>query len=191
MSSAWPLVALSVIAEPVSRSVPVQPGTPYRTIGVKWWGGGAYERETIDGAQTAARTLSIVKSGDLIINKIWVRHGSTAIATKSVDGCAASGEFPTFTLNRKLIEPRWLHWLTQTRSFWDDCAELSRGTSGKNRIKPELFLTIRIPLPPLAEQQRIVARIEGLSAKFEEARGLRQQTADGRRGRGANRFLCP
>ena len=175
MSKPWPQVALSDIAEPVSRSIPVQPGTQYRTIGVKWWGGGAYERETIDGVQTAAKTLSIVNAGDLIINKIWVRHGSTAIATESVDGCAASGEFPTFTLNRKLIEPRWLHWITQTRSFWDDCAELSRGTSGKNRIKPELFLKIRIPLPPLAEQQSLLARIEELAAKIEEARGLRRQ----------------
>lgn len=178
MSKAWSLVALSNIAEPVSRSIPVQPGTQYRTIGVKWWGGGAYERETIDGARTAAKTLSIVKAGDLIINKIWVRHGSTAIATESVDGCAASGEFPTFILNRKVIEPRWLHWLTQTRGFWNDCAELSRGTSGKNRIKPELFLTIHIPLPPLSEQRLIVERIEELAVKIEEARRLRLQAVE-------------
>ena len=57
------------------------PGVSYRTIGVKWWGEGAYERETIDGSQTAARTLSIVREGDLIINKILVRHGSTAVAS--------------------------------------------------------------------------------------------------------------
>jgi type I restriction enzyme S subunit len=175
MSSAWPQVALSEIAESVSRSIPVQAGKSYRTIGVKWWGGGAYERMTIDGSQTAANALSIVKTDDLIINKIWVRHGSTAIARESVDGCAASGEFPTFLLNRELVEPRWVHWLTQTRGFWDDCAELSRGTSGKNRIKPDLFLTIRIPLPPLAEQRRIVVRIEELATKIGEARGVRRQ----------------
>lgn len=184
MSVAWPLVVLSDVATPVSRAIPVQPGTSYRTIGVKWWGGGAYERETIDGAQTAAKTLSIVKTGDLIINKIWVRHGSTAIATEAVDGCAASGEFPTFILNRELVEPRWMHWLTQTQSFWNNCAELSRGTSGKNRIKPELFLTIRFPLPPLAEQQRILARIDELTAKIKEAQGLRQQAME------EAEFLC-
>ncbi|MEI6827387.1 MAG: restriction endonuclease subunit S [Desulfuromonadales bacterium] len=178
MSGAWPLVALGDIAGPVSRPISVQAGSPYRTIGVKWWGGGSYERQTIDGSQTAAKTLSIVKADDLIINKIWVRHGSTAIATDAVDGCAASGEFPTFSLNRELVEPRWVHWLTQTRNFWSDCAELSRGTSGKNRIKPELFLTIHIPLPSLAEQRRIVAGIEELAAKIEEAWGLRRQAVE-------------
>jgi type I restriction enzyme S subunit len=169
MSKAWPLVPLGEIAKAISRVVSVQPGEEYRTIGVKWWGEGAYERETIDGSRTAAKTLSIVRADDLIINKIWVRHGSTAIASPAVDGCAASGEFPTFELNRDRVEPRWIHWQTKTKSFWDKCDSLSRGTSGKNRIKPELFLTIGIPLPPIVEQRKLLATIEHLAAKIEEA----------------------
>jgi type I restriction enzyme S subunit len=121
----------------------------------------------------------LVREGDLIINKIWVRHGSTAIATKAVDGCAASGEFPTFELDPSRAIPGWLHWQTKTRVFWGKCDALSRGTSGKNRIKPELFLTITVPLPPLCEQRRIVARIEELVAKVEEARALRRQAGEG------------
>lgn len=46
---------------------------------------------------------------------------------------------------------------------------------GKNRIRPERFLEIEIPLPPLAEQQRIVARIEALAAEIHEAQSLREQ----------------
>jgi hypothetical protein len=138
------LTALSEIARLVTRPTKVVAGTKYRTIGVKWWGEGAYERETIDGAETAAKTLSIVREGDLIINKIWVRHGSTAVATSAVDGCAASGEFPTFELDAAKVLGRWIHWQTKTRAFWKKCSDLSRGTSGKNRIKPELFLTIQI-----------------------------------------------
>jgi type I restriction enzyme S subunit len=178
MKNDCPEVPLAEIAKPISRTVAVIPGQDYRTIGVKWWGEGAYERETIDGSRTAAKTLSLVRQGDLIINKIWVRHGSTAIAGADVDGCAASGEFPTFTLNKSRVAPRWLHWQTKTRGFWAKCDALSQGTSGKNRIKPELFLTIRVPLPPLAEQRRVVARIEELAAQIHEARTLRHQAAE-------------
>lgn len=175
MKREWPSVRLSEIAKPIQRPVIVESGVSYRTIGVKWWGEGAYERQTIDGSQTAARTLSIVQEGDLIINKIWGRHGSIAIATKDVDGCAASGEFPTFELDLVRITPRWLHWIVKTQPFWSKCEMLSRGTSGKNRIRPELFLTIEIPLPLLKEQQRILARIEDLANKIEEVRRVRQQ----------------
>lgn len=176
--SKWSEVPLAEIVEPVFRSVAVIPGKQYRTIGVKWWGEGAYERETIDGSRTSAKMLNLVREGDLIINKIWVRHGSTAMATASVDGCAASGEFPTFQLKLDRALPRWVHWQIKTRSFWSKCAALSRGSSGKNRIKPELFLTIKIPLPPLAEQRRIVSRIEELAAKIQEAHALRQQAIE-------------
>jgi type I restriction enzyme, S subunit len=173
-----PTVALNKIAKPILRPIDVITGTLYRTIGVRWWGEGAYERESIDGSQTVAKTLSVVREGDLIINKIWVRHGSIAIVGKEVDGCAASGEFPTFELDTSQIFPRWLYWFIKSPSFWEKCAQLSQGTSGKNRIKPELFLTIEIPLPPLDEQWRIVARLEELTAKVEEARGLRGQSAE-------------
>jgi type I restriction enzyme S subunit len=37
---------------------------------------------------------------------------------------------------------------------------------------------VEIPLPPLTEQHRIVARIEELAAKIEEARGLRRQAVE-------------
>jgi hypothetical protein len=165
------LIALSEIARLVTRPTKVVAGTKYRTIGVKWWGEGAYERETIDGSETAAKTLSIVREEDLIINKIWVRHGSTAVATSSVDGCAASGEFPTFELDAGKVLGRWVHWQTKTRAFWKKCSDLSRGTSGKNRIKPELFLTIKIPLPELDEQKRIVAILE----KLDQAKRLHME----------------
>lgn len=168
------MVRLAEIAAPVVRAVPVEPGTSYRTLGVRWWGEGAYERETIDGARTAAKKLSVVRTDDLIINKIWVRHGSAAIVPPLIDGCVASSEFPTFKLNRARVVPRWLHWYAKTRAFWNQCDSLSRGTSGKNRIRPDLFLGIEIPLPPIAEQCRIVARIEELAAKVEEAQVLRE-----------------
>ena len=175
MTNSWQEVSLKEVAKPISRSVPVEAGTEYRTIGVKWWGMGAYERETIDGSRTAAKTLSIVREGDLIINKIWVRHGSVAIAGKDVDGCAGSGEFPTFELDLNCIEPKWIHWQTKMKSFWGKCDSFSQGTSGKNRIKPELFLTIKIPLPPLEVQRRILERIEVIADRIAKAQSLREE----------------
>jgi len=178
MKTTWPMVPLAQFARPVERVVNVEPEGRYRTIGVKWWGEGAYERETVDGTRTAAKTLSFVQKDDLIINKIWVRHGSTAIAAPEVDGCAASGEFPTFTLDREQAMPQWLHWLSKTPWFWSQCDHLSQGTSGKNRIQPERFLTIAVPLPSLPEQQRIVARIEEIASRIISALRL-QEEVDG------------
>ena len=169
---AWPQVPLRDVANQVHRKIQVEHETSYRTLGVRWWGEGAYERQTIFGSGTAAKTLNLVQQNDLIINKIWVRNGSVAVVDDRTDGCCGSGEFSTSELAKALIHPRWMHWYSKSRDLWDKCDALSQGTSGKNRIRPEKFLSIKIPLPPLPEQKRIVARIASLVAKINEARSL-------------------
>lgn len=171
----WPMVALGEVANPVQRPVSVEPGRSYRTLGVKWWGEGAYERQTIDGSQTAAKTLNEVRKDDLIINKIWVRHGSVAVVSPEVASCCGSNEFPVFEFLRDRIEPRWMHWYSKTTDLWTKCDSLSQGTSGKNRIRPEKFLTVTIPLPSLDEQKRIVARIDRLAGMITGAQSLSEK----------------
>lgn len=175
MSGSFPIVPLGTAAVPVQRPEVPAAGKLYRQIGVRLWGQGAYERESIDGSQTKYPALSRVVAGDIVVNKIWARNGSVAIVPEALADCYGSSEFPTFAPITAKLDPRWFHWLTKTRRFWQQCDEKSRGTSGQNRIRPERFLEIDIPLPPVSEQRRIVARIEELAAKIEAARGLRQE----------------
>ncbi len=171
-SSGWPFVPLAEVLVPVERPEAPSPGTIYRQLGVQLWGKGAYERESLDGSQTKYKTLSRVEADDVVVNKIWARNGSVAVVPKNLSGCYVSGEFPTFTPNRQKLDPRWIHWLTKTKSLWEQCDEKSRGTSGKNRIRPEQFLSVCIPLPPLPEQRRIVDWIEKVARKLKETNDL-------------------
>jgi len=98
-----------------------------------------------------------------------------AVVPEKLAGCYDSSEFPTFLPKPDKLIPEWFHLITKTKPFWEQCDEKSRGTSGQNRIRPEKFLVIKIPLPPVEEQRRIVARIEALAGKIEEARGLRRE----------------
>ena len=57
----------------------------------------------------------------------WERRDSTRIA----DRFFCSGEFPLYSPNQELLEPQWFHWITKAKWFWNECDEMSRGTSGK------------------------------------------------------------
>jgi len=175
MTNSRQVAKIGEVAEPIERAEEPQAGTTYRQVGVRLWGQGAYERESIDGSETKYKTLSRIESGDIIVNKIWARNGSVAVVSDVLAGCFGSGEFPTFAPDRNKLEPKWFHWITKTRWFWEACDEKSQGTSGKNRIRPEKFLDIEIPLPPLTEQRRIVAHIESLEARVNEAQRLREE----------------
>ena len=58
----------------------------------------------------------------------------------------------------------------------EDCSGSTPLT--RNRFKENFFLALEIPLPPLAEQRRVVARIEELAAQIHGARTLRHQAAE-------------
>nr|MBA3897562.1 restriction endonuclease subunit S [Sphingomonadaceae bacterium] len=173
--SAWLRVALGECAQLTLRGEIPDPDRTYRLVGVRWWGEGAYEYRQVSGAETQAPQLFSVEEGDLLINKIWARHGSIAVADGSMAGAFGSAEFPTFVLDRNRVDPRFMHWFSKTPLAWLQCERLSQGTSGKNRVKPERFLTIQVPLPPLDEQRRIVERLDGAAARVE----ARSQAAAG------------
>jgi len=173
----WPITPLRDIVVPAERWETPVAGVSYRQLGVRLWGEGAYEREPLDGSDTKYSKLNRVEAGDLVVNKIWARNGSVAVVPESLGGSYVSGEFPTFIPSPDKVDSRWLHWLTKTKPFWDQCDERSRGTSGKNRIRPEQFLSVLVPLPALEEQQRILADIEQIATRIGVAQELRSQTA--------------
>ena len=165
---AWQTVALGDICTPAERFTAPIAGVIYRQLGVRLWGEGAYEREQLDGSDTKYAAFNRIDSDDLVVNKIWARNGAVAVATAELAGTHVSTEFPAFVLDRARIAPRWMRLITKWRGFWKACDDKAQGTSGKNRIKPGQFLSIEIPLPPLAEQQAIVARLDALAEKARE-----------------------
>lgn len=164
----WPSIALKEICTPAERYVTPTPGVVYRQLGVRLWGEGAYERERIDGASTKYARFNCIASDDLVVNKIWARNGAVAVATPDLADTYVSTEFPTFALDRKVIDPRWMRLVTKWQGFWSACDEMAQGTSGKNRIKPGQFLSVKIPLPSLDVQQAIVKRFDGLADRVRQ-----------------------
>jgi type I restriction enzyme S subunit len=163
MSGGYPKVKLSEVLSIIERPVAPKSGVNYRQLGVKLWGQGAYERDILEGSNTRYTSLFQVEKDDVVVNKIWARNGSVAVVQPELSGCYVSSEFPTFVTDKLKLLPKWMDLLTKSERFWSQCNEKSQGTSGKNRIKPEQFLQIEIPLPPLDIQRRLIEYIYGLN----------------------------
>lgn len=181
MSKPWPLVPLGEVLIPVSRPEIVDPQVTYRILGAHWYAEGLYIKEVKPGAQIQAAKLYRVEEGDFIYNRLFAWKGSFALATKENDGCYVSNEFPSFAIRSDRADGLYLWRYFSRASVWEDALGLSTGgtPTSRNRLKEEKLLTMRIPLPPLSEQQQIVARIEELVAKIEEAQRLRKEIESG------------
>lgn len=162
---AWPLIRLGDICSPVNRSEAPIAGRTYRQTGVRLWGVGAYERETIDGGDTKYSYFTKLQENDLVVNKIWACNGSVAVIPAELAGTYVSTEFPTFQLDQRRIDPRWMELLTKWKGFWAASGAKAQGSSGKSRIKPAEFLGINIPLPEMTVQHEVVHRFTALTHK--------------------------
>ncbi len=175
--AAWPTVALGEVLTPISRPVLVIPTQLYPLLGMHWYAEGLYIKDRKLGAQIQADTLYEVREGDFVYNRLFAWKGSFGVADAEVDGCFVSNEFPCFQADRSRIHPAFLHYYFSQAKVWEFVESQSSGSTptSRLRLKEPQFLALEIPLPPLDEQRRIVARIEALAARIEQARGLRRE----------------
>ena len=180
MNKSWPKVRLIDALIPVSRGEVVDASKEYRLLGIRLDGNGPFLRETLMGSSSSATKLFRVAEGDFIYSRLFACRGAFGVIGAELDGCYVSGEFPTFRpvagrLDLEFLR-LWFRLPTVIATVDADCSGSTPLT--RNRFKEHFFLALEIPLPPLAEQRRVVARIEELSAQIHEARTLRKQAAE-------------
>ena len=107
--------------------------------------------------QTTILDKQFLKEGDLLI---CARNGSRRLVGKNaiIRKLTEKTAFGAFmAVCRSKYNP-WLHLLLQT-SYFDKYLDESNSTA-INQVTQSMLLALNTPLPPLAEQQRIVAEIE-------------------------------
>lgn len=113
--------------------------------------------------------------GDVIFAKITpcMENGKSAIARKLTNGVGfGSTEFHVLRPLTQMI-PEWLHMLVRSKVVRDEAKNSMCGAAGQQRVPIEFFKKLEIPVPPFAEQRRIIKRIEELTRRVEESRKLR------------------
>lgn len=178
--TAWPEVPLGELLTAATRQERVDPLKEYRLLGVRLDGAGPFLRETKTGSRMSATTLYKVEAGDFIYSRLFAWRGAFGLITTELDGCYVSGEFPTFRAIPNRLDLKFLRYWFRLRTTLDvvlaDCTGSTPLT--RNRFKEEFFRLLAIPLPPLPEQRRIVARIEELAAKVMQTETCRRDSVD-------------
>jgi type I restriction enzyme, S subunit len=178
MSPEWPRVALGTVLTRRKDEITVQELDTYDRLTIRMNGGGIRLRDRLPGSEIGTKNQFLVRKEQLLLSKIDARNGAFGIVPDECDGAIITGNFWAFDIDHKRLDPRFFDYLTKTRLFIDFCIRGSEGTTNRLYLQEPLFLAQLISLPPLAEQRRIVARIEELAAKIAEARGLRREAVE-------------
>lgn len=175
MSRAWPQVALGEVLKLDIDRVPIDASATYKMVGVYSFGRGLFDREPVVGNNTSYKQFYRLAADHVVMSQLFGWEGALAISSNEFEGKYVSPQFPTFRVINELLNRDFLGWCMRQPSFWKDLGSRTKGMGDRRRtLNPDALFATKIPLPPLAEQQRIVARIEDLAVKIEEARRLRR-----------------
>jgi type I restriction enzyme S subunit len=153
-------------------------GTTYKRITVKIGGLGVVLRDEVDGSAIKSEVQFIARAGQFVASKIDARNGSFGLVPPHLDGSVVSGNFLTFDCNPDRLFPKFIEYYANRPTFWEQCSQISEGTTNRVPVRVGQFMELPIELPPLAEQRRVVARIEELAVQIHEARTLRHQATE-------------
>jgi type I restriction enzyme S subunit len=168
MTQVWQKVQLGELLDRSDEKACLDSTAEYHEVTVKLWGKGVVSRGKIRGAEVGS-PRRLVRTQQLILSKIDARNGAIGLVPPELDGAIVTNDFPSFTFRDvERCQPKFLGWLSRSAAFVELCKASSEGTTNRVRIKEERFLTQEIALPPLSEQQAIVARLDALAKKTAE-----------------------
>jgi type I restriction enzyme S subunit len=120
-----------------------------------------------DSAPTRARQW--VKAGDVLVSMTRPNLNAVAIVPVNLGGAVASTGFDV--LRAVGVLPEWIFNRVCSREFVSDVCENLQGVVYP-AIRPRDVRAHKLPVPPLAEQQRIVAAIESHLTRLDNAVAL-------------------
>ena len=179
MTSTYPRVSLGELLRLERRPVEVLPEERYQEIGIYCFGRGIFHKSPRSGLEVGDKDLYLLKEGDFILQVTFAWEGALAIVSAAEDGMYGSTRYPTFRVAEDRCIPQFLLQYFKTEEGLQQLVKICPGSAGRNRVLSiKRIPEVLVPMPSIAEQQRIVARIEKLGAKLQEACKLRQQTAE-------------
>lgn len=133
--------------------------------------------EIVLGADIGSAKQS-VKKGDVLLCKINPRINRVWKVSKYTDHSLLASSEWIVVRNSRLIS-NYLMWCFRSPYFRGYMLSNVSGVGGSlMRAQPKFVQGYPVPVPPLAEQQRIVDRIESLFAKLDEAKEKAQAVVD-------------
>ncbi len=170
----WPMVPLASVLQLQRRWIKPHPTESYREIGIRSFGNGIFHKAPIPGSALGSKRVLCIEPGDLVFNNVFAWEGAVAVAGPQEAGMIGSHRFVTYTVNPEKSTAEFLKIFFSTTNGREILLKASPGSAGRNKtLGLDRFITQSIPLPPLAEQRWIVAKIDALAAKIEAARLLR------------------
>ena len=172
MKHNWPIVKLGEVLTHCQEYIDVPEPREYPKLSVRLYGKGVVLDTPADGANLKMKRHQLARAGQVILSEIWGKKGAIGFVPPAGAGALCTSHFFLFDVHADKLDPKWLQAIFVGNHLQSQLDAEAKGTTGYAAVRPKTLLACEIPLPPLEEQRRIVARIDELAALIQEVRAI-------------------
>ena len=165
----WVWTTVGEITQPIEKVQPKEnPNTQFTYLDISSIDNQlnrVVEPKTYYGSEAPSRARQLIRANDVLFSTVRTYLKNIALVPEICDGQIASTGFSVLR-GESGISSKYLFYYSLTDQFLNALSELQRGTSYP-AVRDSDVRAQPIPLPPLAEQQRVVAKIEELFTQLD------------------------
>jgi len=161
----WPVKTLGEVAVVNPSEPALSEDDPFVPMDAVTAGTRDVQYTQLRGTRSGARA----RAGDILFARITpcLQNGKVALIQDDIARCGGSTEFIVVRSGAEVLNGYLYQWITSDR-IREEMTALMKGATGRQRLNAENLAMAQLPVPPLEEQKRIVARLDSLKAKTSE-----------------------
>lgn len=159
----WPKVALGRVLRHRKAFIVLDDTKYYKRCRVQLHAKGVVLRDAVPGSEIKTKRQQVCRAGEFLVAEIDAKMGGFGIVPDELEGAVVSSHYFLFEIDETQLDRRFLDYFIRTTWFRDQVN--AQGSTNYAAIRPASVLGYEMPLPPLAEQRAIVARLDALAVK--------------------------
>ena len=162
----WRNVALGEVLKHRKEFILLDDTEHYKRCRVQLHAKGVVLRDTVPGSDIKTKRQQVCHAGEFLVAEIDAKMGGFGIVPESLEGAVVSSHYFLFEIDGTKLDRSFLDYFIRTTGFRNQVE--AQGSTNYAAIRPASVLGYQIPLPPLAEQQTIVSRLDTLADKVRQ-----------------------
>jgi type I restriction enzyme, S subunit len=179
LARSWCWTRIREITSDRGQNVPDNRFTYIDVTAINKESGVVAEPKILEASEAPSRARKITKKGDVIYSCVRPYLLNVAVIDQDFEPEAIASTAFAVLNGYGLVVPRYL-WIVLRSPFMVECVEESQRGQAYPAINDADFAVLPFPLPPLAEQHRIIAKVDELMALCDQLEAAQAEREQGR-----------